>query len=129
MDRLILIIDDSPDGTMLTELAVSQLEFGIRLQSVSSGKKALEVLTASGRLPDLVFLDLKMPGMDGIDTLKLIRAEERLKELPVVITTLSTLESDEDAALRAGATAFIYKAIRFADFSKDIEHQVRQWVK
>jgi CheY-like chemotaxis protein len=129
MDRLVLIVDDSPDGAMLTELAVSQLALGIRLQSVSSGKKAFEVLTSSGSLPDLVFLDLKMPGMDGIETLRLIRAEERLREVPVVITTLSSLESDEEEACRAGATAFIYKAIRFADFSRDIEQQVRQWVK
>jgi two-component system response regulator len=129
MDRLVLIVDDSPDGAMLTELAVSQLALGIRVQSVSSGKKALEVLTAVERLPDLVFLDLKMPGMDGIDTLRHIRSEERLKELPVVVTTLSTLECDEEAASRAGATAFIYKAIRFADFSRDIEHCIRQWVQ
>lgn len=129
MHCTVLIVDDSADGTMLTELAVSQLELGLRVKSVSSGKKALEVLADCPTLPALVFLDLKMPGLDGIDTLKLIRAEDRMKDLPVVITTLSTLQSDEDAAWHAGATAFIYKAIKFADFSKDIEHQVRQWVK
>ncbi len=129
MDGYILIVDDSPDGTMLTELAVKQLELGIRTQSLSSGAKAVEHLAVTPCLPSLVFLDLKMPGMDGIDTLRKIRSEERLKDLPVVITTLSTLESDEEASHRAGASAFIYKAIRFADFSRDIERQVKHWCK
>lgn len=129
MDPFILIVDDSPDGTMLTELAVTQLALGIRTQSVSGGKKAVELLAASEKLPDLVFLDLKMPGMDGIDTLRSIRADSRLRTLPVVITTLSTLESDEESAHKAGASGFIYKAIRFSDFSRDIEQQVRRWIQ
>jgi CheY-like chemotaxis protein len=129
MDPLILIVDDSPDGTMLTELAVTQLALGIRTQCVSGGKKAVELLASSENPPDLVFLDLKMPGMDGIDTLRRIRSDTRLRTLPVVITTLSTLESDEEAAHKAGASGFIYKAIRFSDFSRDIELQVKKWIR
>jgi CheY-like chemotaxis protein len=63
--------------------------------------------------------------MGGIETLRKIRADERLKNIPVVIVTCSILESDEQRSREAGATAFIHKAIRINDFSEDLGRHVK----
>jgi putative two-component system response regulator len=128
MTQTILIVDDSPDGIMLAELALSMMNLDARTESACSGERALELLAAGEHLPDLILLDLKMPGIGGIATLKKIRADERLRNIPVVVTTLSTLESDVAAAQQAGANAFVHKAIRMHEFKNDLEHHVKCWI-
>ncbi len=124
MTRTVLIVDDDPEGVFLTEMAVSMLERDIRTESATSGRQALEYLSLTTNLPDAVLLDLKMPGMSGLETLAVIRMDGRLKDLPVIITTHSSLESDAESARKAGATAFVQKAIRLEEFSKDIGLQL-----
>jgi len=62
------------------------------------------LLRKEGGRPDLILLDLKMPGMNGIEVLREIRADACLKVLPVVVVTSSSLESDMAKAIAAGAT-------------------------
>jgi CheY-like chemotaxis protein len=94
---------------------------------VSSGEQALAFLKTATELPSLIFLDLNMLGMNGIETLMQIRADDRVKDIPVVILTLSTLGSDAEEASKAGATGFVQKAIRLHELSSDLEQQVRSW--
>lgn len=128
MPPLILIVDDRPDDILLTEMALSMLGCEIRTESVSTGEQALEFLRTAAERPAMILLDLKMPGMGGVETLRRIRADERLNDIPVVIVTCSTLENDKKAAHEAGATGFIYKAIRLNEFSKDLAHHVKCWM-
>lgn len=62
-----------------------------------------------------------MPGMNGIKTLRLLRSDERLKKLPVIIVTNSTLESDRQEAYEAGADGFIHKSFDMDQFSQEIK--------
>ncbi len=80
-------------------------------------------------LPALILIDLKMCGMSGIDTLRLIRADERLKNMRVVVVTNSTLESDRKAALSTGADAFLHKAFDMEEFNRDICALLGRWIK
>ncbi len=128
MSLTVLIVDDDPEGVFLTEMAVSMLERGIRAENAYSGMKALEFLRERQELPDVVLLDLKMPGMSGLETLIRIRSDQRLKDIPVIITTHSSLESDADSARKAGATAFVQKAIRLEEFSRDIGQHLESLV-
>lgn len=123
--KSILIVDDNTDAILLTQIALSMLEPGIRTETATSGQNALHLLETARELPSLVLLDLKMPGMDGIETLRRIRGNERLASLPVIIVTLSTLASDEAMAHQAGATGFVCKAIKIEDFSRDLAPVVR----
>jgi CheY-like chemotaxis protein len=125
MPFLILIVDDRPDDIVLTEMALAMLGCEIRTESVSTGEQALTFLEAAPELPSIILLDLKMPGMGGLEALRRIRADARLKDLPVVLVTCSTLESDVQAAREAGATGFVHKAIRLHEFSKELEHYVK----
>jgi two-component system response regulator len=96
---------------------------------VPRGETALALLRNSGELPSLMLLDLKMPGMSGIDTLRRMREDEELKHIPVVIVTNSTLESDRNAALNAGADGFIHKDFDMDKFGRDMKSLLDRWLK
>ncbi len=66
----------------------------------------LAFLRAEMRAASLILLDLKMPGMDGLDVLREIRSDERLRPIPVIIVTHSDLESDKAAPIKTGRTVF-----------------------
>ncbi len=125
MDPLILIVDDRQEDVWLTKTALEMAGCKFQSESVATGEEALDFLKTAEQLPALILLDLKMPGMGGIETLKSIRADERLKNIPVVIVTCSILESDIETTRELGATGFIQKAIRIHKFSEDLGHHVK----
>ena len=86
---MILIVDDSPIDIELTTIALEATGREISVRSALDGKSALAMLRNGHGLPALILLDLKMPGMSGIEVLREIRADDRLRELPVVVVTSS----------------------------------------
>ncbi len=125
----ILIVDDDPDDTDITKRVLSKAGFKILVGVVESGEAALELLQKEDDLPSLILLDLKMPGMSGIDTLRLIRSDRRLKSIPVIIATNSNLESDRNASYAAGADGFIQKDFDIGKFGRDIKSILERWLK
>jgi diguanylate cyclase (GGDEF)-like protein/PAS domain S-box-containing protein len=115
--RTVLIVDDDPVARMFVTHALS--EMGIGCIEAVDGMEALAKLDAA--LPDLVILDLEMPGIDGFETCSRIRAAERTRELPVLIATGYTDGETIDRAYDVGATDFLKKPI---DFSV-LRHHVR----
>ena len=125
---MIFIIDDSPTDIELTTIALEATGREILVRSATDGKSALAMLRNGLGVPDLILLDLKMPGMSGIEVLREIRADDRLKELPVVVVTSSSLESDRAEAIAAGASGYIQKPLALDQFSKDLESIVHRWL-
>jgi CheY-like chemotaxis protein len=125
--RTLLIIDDSEDEIRLTERILSRIFPAIKVESAMSGEEGLALLRSCRMLPVLTLLDLKMPGISGFETLRRIRADERLKNLPVVIVTNSNLESDRTKALAAGADVFLHKAFDVDRFSRDIQSLLQKF--
>lgn len=104
---LILVIDDEPTQRLLTQEALQQR--GYRVEEADSGEAGLEI--ARHLRPDLILLDVLMPGMDGFDVCRAIRSDDDLYRTPVVIVTaLEDMESIE-IGFNAGATDFIAKPI------------------
>ena len=101
----ILIVDDSP--LMIRLLQYMLQSAGYETETVSSGQAALALIAA--RRPDMVFLDVMMPDMDGLETLRRIRADARTQDLPVVVLTAKAQEADQEAALAAGANGYLRK--------------------
>lgn len=127
--RTILIVDDNADDAEFTRRALLKAgREGLRILTVVRGEAALEVLREEEELPSLIFLDLKMPGMSGIETLRQIRADERLRRIPVVVLTNSTLESDEKEAYREGADGFLHKAFDINQFEREIKAAIYSWM-
>jgi CheY-like chemotaxis protein len=123
---MIFIIDDSPTDIELTTIALEATGREILVRSATDGKSALAMLRNGLGVPDLILLDLKMPGMSGIEVLREIRADDRLRDLPVVVVTSSALESDKTEAIAAGASDYIQKPLALDQFSKDLDSILRR---
>lgn len=125
---MIFIVDDSPTDIELTTIALEATGREIVVRFATDGKSALAMLRNGLRVPALILLDLKMPGMDGIEVLREIRADACLKVLPVVVVTSSSLESDMAKAIAAGANGYIQKPLSLDQFSKDLDSMLRRWL-
>jgi CheY-like chemotaxis protein len=125
---MIFIVDDSPTDIELTTIALEATGREIVVRFATDGKSALAMLRNGLRVPALILLDLKMPGMDGIEVLREIRADDRLRDLPVVVVTSSALESDREDAFAAGASGYIQKPLALDQFGKDLESVVQRWL-
>ena len=129
MTPTVFIIDDDADDVLITRRVLSKLGREIRAEVASSGEAGLTSLHDGRPLPELILLDLKMPGMDGLEVLHNIRSDDSLKHIPVVVLTNSTLESDEKAAYRAGANSFVHKSFDLDRFGSDIKTLLDHWLK
>jgi CheY-like chemotaxis protein len=123
---MIYIVDDSPTDIELTTLALEATGREIVVRSATDGKSSLAMLRNGLGVPALILLDLKMPGMSGIEVLHEIRADDRLRGLPVVVVTSSALDSDKTEAIAAGASDYIQKPLALAQFSKDLDAILRR---
>lgn len=114
----ILVVDDDPDDVMLTVRAFEEILVPSELIVMQSGMEALEYLLAEerradGKLPALVLLDLNMPGADGLEVLRRIRADKRTRSLPVVMMTSSREVKDRASAYELGANGYLKKPVEF----------------
>jgi two-component system response regulator len=127
-DKMIFIVDDSPTDIELVTIALEAVGLQISICSTTDGKSALAILRNKHELPALILLDINMPGMDGIEVLREIRAHDRLREIPVVIVTSSALESDRADAIAAGASGYLQKPLALAKFTDDLKSIVHRWL-
>ena len=135
----ILLVEDNEDHALITELAIrdAQPELAEQLVvvTVNDGDDALSYLRGEGEhagreLPDLVLLDIKMPGVSGLDVLRLIRSDPdhpELRVLPVVMLTTSTQGDDVLKAYREGANEYVTKPVRAEEFRTKVQAIPRYW--
>jgi len=100
---MIFIVDEGPIDAELTRIALEEMGREINICSATDGKSALQCSRHGLELPAILLLGIKMRGMSGIEVLREIRADDRLRELPVVVVTSSALESDREESIAAGA--------------------------
>jgi CheY-like chemotaxis protein len=104
-----LLIDDDEDDQELFALTLEDLHAPITLHTANSGFEGLLQLQSQEIKPDYIFLDLNMPRMGGKECLKLLKEDNDLKNIPVVIFTTSDELQDIDEAIELGALDFITK--------------------
>lgn len=104
-ERRILVVDDQPEILELSVLVLARA--GYRVETASSGGEALGRLAETQ--PDLVLLDINMPEMDGWQTLRLIRADDQLDRIPVVMFSVKGEVQDKVHSLQEGAAGYITK--------------------
>lgn len=105
MSHKILIVDDEKDLANLVKLNL-EVE-GFQCSIANSGEEALDKLNSE--LPDLIILDIRMPGMDGFEVLRKLKSEDKLKNIPVMMFTTCTQEKDKQLAYQIGAAAYLEK--------------------
>ena len=102
---LILVVDDYQDAR---EMYAEYLQFsGFRVAEARNGNEALE--QAFALKPDLILMDLSLPGMDGWEATRQLKADERTQNIPVVALTGHALAGASDGAKRAGCDSFVTK--------------------
>jgi CheY-like chemotaxis protein len=107
MSGLILVVDDNYGGLLLAS-AVLQRE-GFRVDSAGSSEEVLERLNA--QLPDLILMDVQLPGQDGLSLTRQLKADPATAAIPIVALTAHAMASDRDDALSAGCAGYISKPI------------------
>ena len=124
MEKSLLLVEDNPDDAELTLRAFRRNKVSNTIHVVRDGAEAIEWLlgpdgaAATGSMPGVVLLDLKLPKIDGLEVLRRIRADERTRFLPVVILTSSDEEVDLVNGYRPGANSYVRKPVDFGDFLK-----------
>lgn len=116
--RVLVVDDEAP----LRELIVVTLGDGFRCEEVSDGETALTRLRESP--PDLVVLDVMLPGVGGIDVLRELRADPALRDVRVVVVSAWQAQEDVAVALEAGADSFLPKPFRVEDLLSTAEELV-----
>ena len=123
MEAHVLIVDDS--SIMVDTLNGILSSHGWSVESCLDGEAGWERLRAGMTeripMPDLLLLDLTMPGLDGMTLLGRIRAEKRLAHLPVIVITADTDAGTRQKALKAGATDYISKPVVLSDLLSRVE--------
>jgi CheY-like chemotaxis protein len=120
----ILIIDDDENEIVLTRRLFEIIAPELRVEWAAGGEEGLAKLRSGEPEPILILLDLKMSGISGIETLCLIREDEQLRHLRVVVITNSTLMSDKRNAMESGADAFLHKGLDMGKYSEDLKAQL-----
>lgn len=122
MPKTVLTIDDQADIRRLVRMT---LEFdGYKVLEASDGEEGLHL--ARTQKPDLVLLDVMMPGLDGLAVSATMQADPVLKEIPVVMLTALDRDSDMDAGMEAGAKAYLNKPFGPVELLKLIVHLMGQ---
>lgn len=123
-------MEDNPDDIYLTERALKKNNIASKLMVIRDGADALDYLFGcdSDALPTLMLLDLGLPKVNGLEVLARMRANERLRRLPVVILTSSLEEHDLFNGYDAGANSYIRKPVDFEQFSDVVRQLGLYWL-
>lgn len=128
----ILLLEDEPSDAYLVKMALKEGKVLAHLHHVVDGRDGLDFLNktekyANAPRPDLIFLDLNMPRMNGCEFLTAIKADARHKGIPVVVLTTSDVEKDVISSYQLGATSYITKPVDMPQFVKAIQQIGEYW--
>ncbi len=126
--RSILLAEDSPQDAELTIAALAEHHLANDVHVVRDGVEALEYLRRTGPYADrplgdpaVVLLDLKMPKVDGLQVLREVKGDDRLKMIPIVVLTSSREEKDLIESYRLGVNAYVVKPVDFQQFVEAVK--------
>lgn len=126
----ILLIDDSNMDRHLAEEVFGEYADLCVVTTASSGQAALDtMLTEGAELPDVVLLDINMPGMSGFEVLTAMKSHPRLVRIPVVMLTTSNHDQDIRQAYTLHASSYLIKSVNFQDFVAQVEGFLEFWTR
>lgn len=127
----ILLVEDNPGDVRLTQEAFKTADHEVTLQTVANGDDAVEFLrqSAESSLPDLVLLDLNLPGRHGCEVLEEMRDDPQLNPLPVIVLTSSNAEEDIVRCYDASVNAYLTKPTAPDEFISLIDSIEEFWLR
>lgn len=131
----ILLVEDNPNDAELTLRSLKKHHLSNNVKWVKDGAEALDFLFGRGdyagpasTMPRVVFLDLRLPKLSGLEVLQQMRANEKTRLIPVVIMTSSKEEQDVVNSYKLGANSFISKPVGFDEFASIVAELGMYWV-
>lgn len=132
----VLLVEDNPRDAELTIRALKKHNLTNLLFHVKDGAEALDFLFARGKyagrqmlhLPRAILLDLKLPKVNGLEVLRVIKQDERLRTIPIVVVTSSTEDPDMRSAYKLGANSYVVKPVEFGAFAEAMGRLGYYWL-
>ena len=132
--KRILLAEDNPKDVELTLTALDEHNLANEVVVVNDGAEALDYLYCRGKFamradnnPAVVLLDLKMPKVDGLEVLRTIKKDDKLKTIPLVILTSSREEKDLVESYKLGVNAYVVKPVNFQQFIEAVKELGAFW--
>jgi two-component system, response regulator len=134
--QTILLVEDNPRDEKLALRAFAQSNIINQVVVAHDGVEALEYLLGTGAyagrdvldMPQVMLLDLKLPKLDGLEVLRRVRADERLRYLPVVVLTSSDEQRDLVETYKLGVNSYVQKPVDFKQFADAVKHLGLYWL-
>lgn len=135
-ESVILLVEDNPDDIALTKRAFKKSNLKNTLVVASDGVEALDYIFARGAYaerdinnqPVLILLDLKLPKLDGLEVLEILRSDPRTEFIPVVVLTSSNEQEDLVRSYRLRANSYVRKPVDFSEFVEAVQHLGLYWL-
>jgi two-component system response regulator len=132
----ILIVEDNPHDAELTVRALKKRHLANRLIVVEDGAEALDFISARGKFalregsnnPQVVFLDIKLPKINGLEVLRAIKSDVKTRMIPVVMVTSSKQDPDIKTAYELGANSYVVKPVEFDAFQETMSELGSYWL-
>ncbi len=133
--KCILLIDDSINDVTLIKASLQNSHFGNEIVVAEDGEEAIDYLYKRNKYADdqsdepvFILLDIKMPLMDGIEVLKVIRSDPRFNKVPIIMLTSSRDSHDLKECYDNGANSFVVKPVNINDFMLVVKELGQYWV-
>ena len=132
----IVIVEDNPNDAELMVRSLKKNRLANSLIVLEDGEQALDYIFCQGkyadrdisRPPKVIFLDLKLPKVNGLEILKQIKSNELTRKIPVIIVTSSKEDPDIAAAYNLGANSYVVKPVDFNNFVETIDRLGLYWL-
>jgi CheY-like chemotaxis protein len=131
-DKIILLIEDDPDDIELIVRTLQQSHIRNKVIVLRDGVEAIDYFfggtNATPIMPQIILLDLNLPGVSGLDLLRRLRSEEKTKHLPIIVLSASDDSPDIKASYELGANSYIRKPVDFAQFTLAVQKLGLYWL-
>jgi two-component system response regulator len=135
-DVEILLVEDNPNDAELALRALKKNNLANKIHLVKDGAEALEFIFATGAYagrnmgnkPKVIFLDLKLPKVDGLEVLRKVKSDERTRSIPIVVLTSSHEERDVVESYKFGVNSYIVKPVDFDKFIHAVAELGMYWM-
>ena len=125
--KTILLIEDDMIEVMKLKRATGSLNLNHKITEANNGEEALNILKQKDNLPDIILLDLNMPKINGIEFLKILKADERLRYIPTIILTTSNNQRDLLECFEIGIAGYVLKPLKYEEYVSKIEKLLAYW--
>jgi CheY-like chemotaxis protein len=123
----ILLVEDNLIEIMKMKRTLSLLKLKHIMHEAKNGEEALNFLDDRSNIPDIILLDLNMPKINGIEFLRILKANDDLKHIPTIILTTSSNQKDLLECYRTGMSGYILKPLKYEEYVKKIEVVLSYW--